>query len=44
MAGTMPSDAGLASSLLNTTTKVGGSLGLAVLATVSTHQTNRLLA
>jgi len=44
MAGTTPSDAGLASGLLNTTGQVGAALGLAVLATVSTNQTSHLLA
>jgi MFS family permease len=44
MAGTTPSDAGLASGLLNTTGQVGAALGLAVLATVSTNQTSQLLA
>jgi sugar phosphate permease len=34
--GVAPEDAGLASGLLNTTQQVGGSLGLAVLSTVST--------
>jgi MFS family permease len=44
MAGTTPSDAGLASGLLNTTGQVGAALGLAVLATVSTNRTSELLA
>ena len=44
MAGTSPSDAGLASGLLNTTGQVGAALGLAVLATVSTNRTGELLA
>ena len=34
--GVAPEDAGLASGLLNTTQEVGGSLGLAILATIST--------
>jgi hypothetical protein len=44
MAGTTPSDAGLASGLLNTTGQVGAALGLAVLATVSTSRTSDLIA
>ncbi len=44
MAGTTPSDAGLASGLLNTTGQVGGALGLAALAAVSTSRTGELIA
>ena len=36
-------DAGLASGLLNTAQQVGGSIGLALLATLATHRTNNLL-
>jgi EmrB/QacA subfamily drug resistance transporter len=44
MADATPSDSGLASGLLNTTTQVGAALGLAVLATLSTNRTGDLVA
>ena len=44
MSDTSPSDSGLASGLLNTTGQVGGSLGLAVLATLSSVRTSQLLS
>jgi EmrB/QacA subfamily drug resistance transporter len=44
MSGVRPSDAGLASGLVNTTLQVGGAIGLAVLATLSTERTASLEA
>ncbi|HEV7846246.1 MAG TPA: DHA2 family efflux MFS transporter permease subunit [Thermoleophilaceae bacterium] len=44
MSGATPQDAGLASGLVNTTGQVGGAIGLALLATLSTERTASLLS
>jgi EmrB/QacA subfamily drug resistance transporter len=44
MSGATPEDAGLASGLVNTSMQVGGAVGLAVLATLSTERSESLIA
>jgi len=44
MSGATPQDSGLASGFINTTVQVGGAVGLAVLATLSSSRTENLVA
>jgi EmrB/QacA subfamily drug resistance transporter len=44
MSGATPEDAGLSSGLINTTAQVGGAIGLAVLATLSSSRSETLIA
>lgn len=44
MSGATPEDSGLASGLVNTSVQVGGAIGLAVLATLSSERTDSLIA